>query len=101
MDNTKSLSFMPQQRSTIIQIKDVEKVSPDIGSETFFINLNHISRIEFKYYISKKNLTTGNWDKIELKAPIVMLFDEKVNSINISYENFLKYVAPYIENLNI
>ena len=92
----KTISF--NKSSKLIQIQDIE---PTVEESVFFANLDLISNIFFKFYVSKKNLMTGHWEEIKLESPKVILYINNKESIQISYENFLKYVAPYIENLNI
>lgn len=92
----KTISF--DKSAKLIQIQDID---PSVDEPIFFVNLDLISEIYFKFYISKKNPNTGSWEEIKLEHPIVILYMNRNESIRISYENFLKYVAPYIENLNI
>lgn len=92
----KTMSF--DKSAKLIQIQDID---PNVEEPIFFANLDLISDISFKFYVSKKNPNTGHWEEIKLEQPKVILYMNRKEPIQISYENFLKYVAPYIENLNI
>lgn len=93
----KTISF--NKSSKLIQVQDID---PTVEEPVFFANLDLISEIYFKFYVSKKNPKTGKWEEIKLEQPKVILYmNRKESYIHISYESFLKYVAPYIENLNI
>ena len=79
----------------IIQIQDINK---EIEDPVFFINLNSLDYISIKYYKYVKNVQTDKWETEKLEYPIVMLYKHGGYHIDISYENFLKYVAHFIEH---
>ena len=96
--NNESIVDIKEKKSNIIQIQDINE---ELEDPVFFINLNSLDYICIKYYKEIKNVEKDKWEKVKLEYPIVRLYRHGGYHIEISYENFLKYVAPYIENLNI
>lgn len=82
----------------IIQVRDIKRA--DNNNNIFFINLADIDYIEFIYEENLYDEKTKCYSNhIEYTIPEVIIHSCNKFYIRLDMDQFKKYIAPYIENL--